>query len=302
MTRTSIGALLATLGLVVSLAVVADAQDGGARGTRVAEVGQAFRVPYHLTHTNHYLVRVRINGKGPFNFLVDSGAPALFIGTAAAKAIDLEPAEDDFWTAVDRLDIEGGIALTDINARVEDPFQLVGMNATGLPGASIDGILGFTILARFRLEFDPTDDRMTWTRIDFTPREPFIPRSMRTKAGPAKPAELRAMEMLGPMMKVAALFTGGKMPEEQRLTQGYLGILLEAGDEVKVTAVLEGSPAAEAGVEAGDILARLDGRPVRSLDNAHAAIAELRPGQSIPLEIRRDGATRTLNVIAGEGL
>ena len=49
------------------------------------------------------------------------------------------------------------------------------MNALGLPGASIDGILGFTILARFRLEIDPTRDRMTWTRLDFDPADPPIP-------------------------------------------------------------------------------------------------------------------------------
>ena len=77
---------------------------------------------------------------------------------------------------MDRLDFEGGARLTDVKARVEDPFQLVGMNALGLPGASIDGILGFTILARFRLEIDPTRDRMTWTRLDYEPAEPPVPR------------------------------------------------------------------------------------------------------------------------------
>ena len=48
------------------------------------------------------------------------------------------------------------------------------MNALGLPGETIDGILGFTILARFRLEIDPTQDRMTWTRLDAEPREPRV--------------------------------------------------------------------------------------------------------------------------------
>ena len=38
------------------------------------QIGQSFQVPYRLTDTNHFLVRARINGKGPFNFLVDSGA------------------------------------------------------------------------------------------------------------------------------------------------------------------------------------------------------------------------------------
>ena len=141
-----------------------------------ADAGKSYQVPYRLTDTNHFLVRVRINGKGPFNFLVDTGAPALYVATETAKKIGLKPDDDDFWTPVDRLEFEGGAVLRDVKARVEDPFQLVGMNALGLPGASIDGILGFTILARFRLEIDPTQDRMTWTRLDFEPKEPLVPR------------------------------------------------------------------------------------------------------------------------------
>src|SRR4051812_23268808 len=159
-------------GLGLALALVASAPDAG----KVAAVGTSYKVPYRVTKTNHYLVRVRINGKGPFNFLVDTGAPALYIGTEAAQAIDLEPSRDSFWTKVDRLDIEGGAMLTDVKARVEDPFQLTGMNALGLPGARIDGILGFTILAKFRMEFDPTRDRMIWTRLDYNPEEPFVPK------------------------------------------------------------------------------------------------------------------------------
>ena len=65
------------------------------------------------------------------------GAPALYIGTEAARAIDLKPAEDDYWTAVDSLDIEGGARLTNLRGRIEDPFQLVGMNALGLPGVAV---------------------------------------------------------------------------------------------------------------------------------------------------------------------
>lgn len=34
-------------------------------------------VPFRLTDTNHILIRLKINGKGPFNFIVDTGAPAM---------------------------------------------------------------------------------------------------------------------------------------------------------------------------------------------------------------------------------
>ena len=187
-------------------------------------------MPYRLTDTNHFLVRARINGKGPFNFLVDSGAPALFIATETAKKIGLKPDPDEFWTPIDRLDLEGGSRLTGLKARVEDPFQLVGMNALGLPGASIDGILGFTILARFRLEIDLTKDRMTWTRLDHDPRDPPVPNHKPGEDASA-PAGVQAMSALGPLAKGLA-FLMGKQPEEERQPRGFLG--LEWSEQVPV--------------------------------------------------------------------
>src|SRR5947209_3986763 len=182
-----LGPALAATALALTAALALD-PPGGAKPPRDPQIGRSFRVPYRLTDTNHFLVRVRINGKGPFNFLVDSGAPALFVATETAKKIGLKLADEaTFWTPIDRLDIEGGARLSGVKARVEDPFQLVGMNALGLPGATIDGILGFTILGRFRLEIDLTEDRMTWTRLDYTPREPPVPR---TKAGEKAEAPL----------------------------------------------------------------------------------------------------------------
>ncbi|MFO0893268.1 MAG: retropepsin-like aspartic protease, partial [Isosphaeraceae bacterium] len=76
------------------------------------QIGRSFRIPYQLTNTNHFLVRVRINGKGPFNFLVDSGAPALYVTKETAAKIGLKPPEGEFWTPVDRLDFEGGARLS----------------------------------------------------------------------------------------------------------------------------------------------------------------------------------------------
>ena len=55
-------------------------------------IGRSYRIPYRITDTNHFLVRVRINGKGPFNFLVDTGAPALYISTETARNATPAPA------------------------------------------------------------------------------------------------------------------------------------------------------------------------------------------------------------------
>jgi len=297
------------LTLTLTRALASDPQEGAKPPARDPQIGQSFRVPYRLTDTNHFLVRVRINGKGPFNFLVDSGAPALFVSTDAARKVGLHPGQDQFWTPIDRLDLEGGARLDHVQARVEDPFQLVGMNALGLPGATIDGILGFTVLARFRLEIDPTQDRMTWTRLDYMPRDLPVPDH---KLGEQKggPPEVQAMNALGPIAKGLA-FLIGRQPEEQRHPRGFLG--LEWYEErsgghpqLYVRQVLPGSAAAKAGLEPGDLLLRIKGRPIDGVKSARTTLGELEPGAKIPLFIRRNGAAGSrelsLELNAGEGL
>jgi len=290
------------LGLFLALASLAPSSPpaSDANQDQGRQVGQSFQVPYRLTDTNHFLVRVRINGKGPFNFLVDTGAPALYVATETARKVGLKPDKGSFWATVDRLDFEGGARLSKIKGRVEDPFQLVGMNALGLPGASIDGILGFTILARFRLELDPTRDRMTWTRLDYEPRDPVVP-DRRPGEGP--PAEVQAMNMLGPVAKFAAALVG-KQPEEELHPRGYFGLELEEpaeGGVVRVTRVLAGSPAADAGVKPGDQILRLHDRTVKSLKAIREAVAEVKPKDRVDLSIKRGSETQELTLTAGEG-
>ena len=48
-------------------------------------------VPYRLTKTQHILVRAKINGKGSYNFIVDTGAPALFVSKKTADAAGVNP-------------------------------------------------------------------------------------------------------------------------------------------------------------------------------------------------------------------
>ena len=272
------------------------------------QIGQAFNVPYRLTDTNHFLVRVRINGKGPFNFLVDSGAPALFITTETAKKIGLKSDQAEFWTAIDQLDFEGGARLDHVKARVEDPFQLVGMNALGLPGASIDGILGFTILARFRLEIDLTKDRMIWTRLDYEPHDPPVPKQKPGKDS-AAPLGIQAMNALGSFAKGLA-FVMGKQPEEAQYPRGFLGLewaeRVESGrKQVEIQGVLKESPAAHAGVQLGDHIVRINNRVIDGLKSARAALAKTRSGDAVLLVIHRSSGTTSrelsLTLTAGEG-
>lgn len=265
------------------------------------DAGKTYRVPYRSTDTNHALVRVRINGKGPFNFLVDTGAPFLFVSTDTAKAVGLTADKDSYYTHVDRLDFEGGPYLTGLKARIEDPFQLVGMNALGLPGASIDGILGYSILARFRFTLDPTDDRMTWTRLDFEPEDLQVPADPNERKAPA---DVQAMNALGPLMKFASALLG-KKPETQRIPRGWLGIELEsskAGDPPKIARVVNGSPAAEAGLKPGDQIERLGENDTPDVKSLFEAGQKFEAGAEIAVKVRRGGKSQIVLLTSGEGL
>ncbi|RUL89402.1 PDZ domain-containing protein [Tautonia sociabilis] len=293
-----VGLVLATIGLSPVPATEDGAQDG--------QVGQSFRVPYRLTETNHHIVRCRINGRGPFNLVVDTGAPALFLSEEAAEAAGLEPDEEHYFTRVDRIEFEGGAVLESVQSRVEDLFQLVGMNALGLPGVRIDGMLGFNVLSRFRIELDPTDDRMTWTRLDFEPEDMPDPGRRRANA----PAEVQAMSLLGGVAKLAAVFVG-KQPEDTLIPRGFLGLeLSESEGVVTVSGVLPGSPAEGVGIVAGDRLVRLLGRDIDSIDDARVAVSRIEPGDRVSLRIRPKGGAegdveteiRELTLTAGKGL
>jgi hypothetical protein len=112
---------------------------------------KSYRIPYRLTDTNHVMVRVKLNGKGPFNFIIDTGAPALFVATDVAKKLGVKP-DKSGWGTFDRFEIEGGAIEKKAKGRVETPFQLEGMNALGIAGDNLHGIIGYNLLARYRME------------------------------------------------------------------------------------------------------------------------------------------------------
>jgi serine protease Do len=93
------------------------------------------------------------------------------------------------------------------------------------------------------------------------------------------------------------------------VVRGYVGV--EAQDltpqlakEFKltgITGVLIGGvvprgPAAQAGMQVGDVITRFDGQEVRGCRQLKLSVAEAKPGQTVPVEVRRDGAVRALSV------
>ncbi|MHB8861988.1 MAG: S1C family serine protease [Pirellulaceae bacterium] len=72
--------------------------------------------------------------------------------------------------------------------------------------------------------------------------------------------------------------------------RGWLGVSLGDGDSgVGVTEVIEGSAAAKAGLNPGDQIQTIDGRPMQSMEQVVELVGSHPPGTTLSIEILRDG-------------
>jgi len=78
--------------------------------------------------------------------------------------------------------------------------------------------------------------------------------------------------------------------------RGFFGVALAAGDDgtVVVASVHDGSAAAAAGIEPGDVVATVDGRPARSTAETMAMIGAHRGGDRVAIEVVRDGTVHEI--------
>jgi len=102
------------------------------------------------------------------------------------------------------------------------------------------------------------------------------------------------------------LITSGKV------TRGYLGIYLQdldarmarsfnfEGKGVLVQQPIDKGPAAEAGVQAGDIITSLNGQAVANSEQLRETVAGRKPGEKAELGIWREGKTSTVTVTVQE--
>ncbi len=258
--------------------------------------GKNFQVPYRLTDTQHVLVRAKINGKGPFNFIIDTGAPMLFVSVPIAKKVGLEAGKDKF-TTLDRFEMEGGVVQGKVKCRVETPFQLEGMNAMGLAGVELHGIIGYTVLAYYKMEFDFTRDKMTWTQLAFDPPQPKP-----VKIGKKEGAGMAGLESLGGIMKFISALTGLR-PAPPPVPRGFLGLeLAEADGALTVKSVLAMGPADKAGLKVGDKIQQVQGNEIKSFTDVVRHCAGATAGQTVRFSILRATDKHDITITAGEGL
>jgi len=109
-----------------------------------------------------------------------------------------------------------------------------------------------------------------------------------------------------------AMQVGQQLQATGHVSRGKLGVLIQAVTQgladsfglpqpegALVSSVEKGGPAEHAGIEAGDVILKLDGTPLKDSSELPVQIAGLAPGTTVNLEIWRNHATHAISVKLG---
>src|SRR5262249_327718 len=110
-----------------------------------------------------------------------------------------------------------------------------------------------------------------------------------------------------------AKFVIEQLKDQGHVTRGWMGVSIQPvtpdlanslGLKEARGAIVDdpqpGSPAAKAGVQAGDVITALDGTTVKDSRDVAVKVARLAPGSSVKLDLLRNGQSKTVTLTLGE--
>ena len=109
---------------------------------------------------------------------------------------------------------------------------------------------------------------------------------------------MRVSEQLRASGRVTRGRIGVQIGQVTRDVAESLGLGKQQG--ALVTGVEAGSPAEKAGIEAGDIIMRFDGKPIEKVADLPRMVGSTKPGTKSALTVFRRGTTRDLSIVVAE--
>jgi putative serine protease PepD len=86
-----------------------------------------------------------------------------------------------------------------------------------------------------------------------------------------------------------------------KVSHAYLGVQSQdASNGAQVAQVTANSPAAQAGLQQGDVIKSIDGKTVGSAEALSSVVDEHKPGDSVQLKVSRNGGEKTVTVKLGQ--
>jgi len=92
---------------------------------------------------------------------------------------------------------------------------------------------------------------------------------------------------------------GGSRPSTQ--STAFLGVgVADAANGVRVTTVVAGGPASDAGIAQSAVITAIDGTKVTDVASLRSAVAQHQPGDTVKVTYTSNGATKTATVTLGD--
>ena len=250
-------------------------------------------VPFELVSSGHFIVKVKLNGHGPYNLIFDTGAPTTLISPRIAKDAELVGKAKDkpliplFGmmgnVKVKKFEVNGVIA-EDVGAQIMDhPTVKLFSKEYEKEHGAIEGIVGFPFFSRFKMTVDYAAKTLTFTPNGFV-GEDVMQAMMRAVMG--------ASSNTGPKIVAPKALWGFSADKSQS----------DESDGLDVGEVAPGTPAAKAGLKPGDRLLTVDGRWTDSVADLFTAGSLVKPGQPVTVTVKRDGKEVKLTLTPAKGL
>ena len=259
-----------------------------------APAAPAVTVPFTLLPSRHMLMAVSLNGRGPYNLIFDTGAPLNLVNTRVAR---------DAKLARSKGGLSGGFGFGLLNVQQVDVGTLKVGDATAekLPAVVMDHPTVAAISSMFSDEYGPIEGIVGF---------PFFAKFAATVDYQAKTLTLRPNGFKpGDYLLdlTQGLLKAGNQAGEPKVVgaAGLWGFAAKAADDgqpgVTVAEVFADSPAAKAGLKAGDRLLTLDGRWTDSVADVYLAASLVRPGRAAVLTVKRSDSELSLTATPAKG-
>jgi len=244
-------------------------------------------VPFEILKSGHMAVEIKVEGKGPYKVIFDTGAPTNLLNNKIAKDAGLlKNQPKPLFTLFGSMG-EAKIKTLEVgDQKIENTTAIIMDHPTVDALATmikepLYGIVGFPFFARFRTTLDYKAKTMT-----------FVPTSY--KPGDTMQAMMRAM-LSGPQGPVVLA----------PAAQWGFHVEKDAKDEdpgVTVKSVQPDSPADKAGLKPGDRLLTLDSRWTDSVPDTFAATSTVKAGTTVVVTVKRGDKEIDLKVTPVSGL
>ncbi len=116
-------------------------------------------------------------------------------------------------------------------------------------------------------------------------------------------AELASEIALKPARPTFLEIKGSAAPRSQTgAGRAVIGIRLDRGlnDPAVARDIVEGGPAAQAGLQAGDVIVSINNNAVNNIGDFRSQMSKLKAGQTVPIGFRRGDNTQTVDIKLGE--